>query len=364
MNKKYIIISISSALFISLATFFIIQAVKNNVVEVKTAKVVLQDIKKIISYSGSIEAESRVRVSSKIKGRIAELKVNELDQIKNGEIIARLDDSEINARLNQAKAGLIQAKADLANATILLRRIRDLFDKGIASQQELDDVQMLYDIKNAQVIQQNSLIEAIQAELEDTIIAAPISGTIIKKYVEEGELVGFLSIGPSPIVEIARLDSFEVHTRVDETDIGNIKVGMQAEVSVDAYPDLVFNGEVKEIALLSMEKKEAGINYVVKVKIDNKDNIPLRLGMTANADFITAYKKDVATVPVWSVIQRDDEEYVFVVNDSRLHKRAVKTGINNEEFIEIISGVEVGQLVVKSSAKELNEGLKAKIIED
>lgn len=361
INKRFLTIIISGVIFVSLVVFFSIRSTMEKALEVKVVKVELRNIKQIISSTGSIEPETRVRISSKIKEKIAELNFNELDHVQKGDIIARLDDTGIKARLNQAQAGLLQAKTDSANAAILLKRIKDLFKKNIASQQELDDAQMLFNIKEAQVTQQEAIIEAIQAELKDAIIESPISGTIIRKYVEEGEMVGLLTVGLSPIVEIAKLDSFEAHTNVDETDIGKINEGMTAEIRVDAYPDILFDGEVGEIALSSLEKKETGINYIVKVKINNKDNIPLRIGMTSNVNFIVTSKEQVPAVPLWSIVQKDDKEYVFVVNDNRLHQKEVKSGIKGEEFAEIISGVKAGQICIKSSAGKLEDGARIKI---
>ena len=361
-SRKFITISVSGVIFISLIILFTIRLNGNNIKEVKVSIASLRDINNVVASTGSIEAEARVKISSKIKGRLDEFNFNELDYVEKGDIIAKLDDSELVAKLNQTNAGLVQAKTDLANAAIMLNRAKDLFGKKIASTQELDDAQMLFDIKEAQVVQHEATVEAIKAELEDTVITSPISGTIIRKYVEVGEMVGLLTVGQAPIVEIAKLDSFEAHTDVDETDIGKIRDGMPAEIMVDAYPDIALDGNVKEIALLSLARKETGINYVVKVRINNKDKVPLRLGMTANVNFIVESKSKALSLPLWSVIQGDDEDYVYVVNNNKLRKTKVTTGLMSEEFVEIVSGLKAGDVVLKSNLSELHEGLKVKVV--
>ncbi len=366
MNKKskIITIGIAGAIVIFLIVFFSVRSSGSGAIEVRTAKVELRDIKQIISSTGSIEPEARVRISSKIKEMIAEFKFKELDRVEKGDVIVRLDDTAINARLNQARASLVQAQTDLANATIMLRRVKDLFSKDIGSEQDLDDSQMLFDIKKAIVIQQEAVVDAIESELKDTTIVSPISGTIIRKYGEEGEMVGLLTVEVAPIVEIAKLDFFEAHTDVDETDIGQIKNGMKAEVMVDAFPDVTLEGIVNEIAIASFERKETGISYVVKVKITNTKNLQLRLGMTANVNFIVDSKKQTPTVPVWSISQNEEEELIYVVDDNkRLRKKVIKSGITSDEYAEVLAGVEVGQTVVKSSVKDLEDGVKAVVID-
>lgn len=362
-TRKPTLIIVCAVVIISIIVVFFVKASNKSSIEVKVVKAGLHDIKKVVSSSGSIEAEVRVRISSKIKEKLAHFKFKELDHVNKGDVIAKLDDTAIAARLNQAKAALVQAETNLANATIILNRVKNLYAKDVGSKQNLDDAQMSYDMKSAQVIQQDANVHAIQADLDDTTILSPISGTIIRKYVEEGEMVGLLTVGMSPIVELAKLDFFEVHTDVDETDIGKILVGMKAEIMVDAFPDAVLEGEVKEIALSSLEKKETGINYVVEVKINNAKGMALRLGMTADVNFILESKKDVLSVPLWSVIEQDDKECVFMVNEKKLYKQIVETGIKSDDFAEILSGLDVGQTIVKSSMGEMKEGLRVIVID-
>ena len=347
INKK--IISIS-CIFMLLALFslrFLLQ----EKIQVRATEVAIRDITQSVSYSGSIESRTRVRISSKVAGRVSAVFFEELDEVAEGQILVKLEDDEIKAQLNQVKEALNQAKINRKNAKKNLHRVKELFKKGFVSREQLDSAQQAYDVATALVKQNQSSYEVVRTRLEHTSIRAPISGTIISKNATVGEIVaGPLSGGgnvafPTAIAEIADLGSLEVHAGIDEVDIGKIEVGQEVNISVDAFPDRTFKGTVKEIALMTSGRREMGITYQVKSNMESPGKL-FKLGMTANVDFVIRSKKQVPSLPQKSIFTQGDKRFVFAVNDQEIYRKEIMTGIEGEEFVEVTSGLQPGEKVV------------------
>ena len=359
INKK--IISIS-CIFMLLALFSL-RFLPQEKVQVRATEVTIRDITQSVSYSGSIESRTRVRISSKVAGRVSAVFFEELDEVAKGQVLVKLEDDEIKAKLNQLKEALNQAKINRKNAKKNLHRIKELFKKGFASKEQLDNAQQAYDVATALVKQNQSSYEVAHARLEQTSIRAPISGTSVSKNVTVGEIVaGPLSGGgnvafPTAIAEIADLGNLEVHAGIDELDIGKIEVGQEVSISVDAFPDKTFKGTVKEIALMTSGRREMGITYRVKSNMESPEKL-LKLGMTANVDFVIRSKKQVPSVPQKSIFTQGDKRFVFAVNDQEIYRKEIMTGIEGEEFVEVTSGLQPGEKVVIGIKTDVGEDLE------
>jgi len=321
----------------------------------------LRDIAKTISYSGSIESKSKVLVSSEVAGRVAEVYFNELDYVKEGMVLVKLDDEEIRAQLQQAKASVSEVKIRLDNAKKGLERAKALFEKGFISDEEMEHAQLQANLHEAELDQARSSHEVILARLNNTSITAPLSGIVTKKHVEQGEIVagplGSQGLAqPVPIAEITDLGSLVVHTDVDEVDIARIAIGQEAMITVDAHPEETLRGEVQEVALVPSAKKEVGTSYRVTVKIATPLNF-LKLGMTSNVDFILVRKKNVLSVPRTAVLRDETKTFVWVINGGRVQKKVIQVGIEGEQYVEIVEGLAQGENVITGgNLEELKEG--------
>ena len=359
INKKIIGIS---CIFMLLALFSL-RFLPQEKVQVRATEVTIRDITQSVSYSGSIESRTRVRISSKVAGRVSAVFFEELDEVAKGQVLVKLEDDEIKAKLNKLKEALNQAKIKRKNAKKNLHRIKELFKKGFASKEQLDNAQQAYDVATALVKQNQSSYEVAHARLEQTSIRAPISGTSVSKNVTVGEIVaGPLSGGgnvafPTAIAEIADLGNLEVHAGIDELDIGKIEVGQEVSISVDAFPDKTFKGTVKEIALMTSGRREMGITYRVKSNMESPEKL-LKLGMTANVDFVIRSEKQVPSVPQKSIFTQGDKRFVFAVNDQEIYRKEIMTGIEGEEFVEVTSGLQPGEKVVIGVKTEVGEDLE------
>jgi len=360
INKMFIAVVV---LLIVLAALFSLNYLSEETVKVKTAEAVRGDITQSISYSGAIESPKRVKIGSKIAGRVSAVLFNELDEVPAGQALIKLEDDELKAQLSQAQEALNQAQINLVNIEKNLERVKELFKKGFASTEQLETAQQAYDVGKALIKQNQANLAFIRARLESTTITSPISGTIVSKNVTVGEIVagplggGNFSV-PTPMAEIADLNDLEVQTDVDEVDMSKVHVGQEARITVDAYPDKTYKGTVREIAATTLSRRDVGITYRVKVHITNPDKI-FKLGMTANVDFMIENRGQVLTVPKSAVLVQGDEQFVFKVRDQKVYKREVETGMEGEEFVEITAGLQSGEKVIvaiKTGADEA-EGL-------
>jgi HlyD family secretion protein len=356
INKMFIVIVVC---IIVLAALYSFNYLSEETVKVKTAEAALGEITQSISYAGSINSPRRVKVGSKIAGRVAAVLFDELDEVRADQVLIKLEDAELKAQLSQAQEALNQAQINLVTIEKNLTRVKELFKKGFASTEQLETAQQAYDVGEALIKQNQANHAFIRARLGSTIIAAPISGTIVSKNVTVGEIVagplggGSFSV-PTPMAEVADLSNLEVHADVDEVDISKVHVEQEALITVDAYPDKTFKGVVREIAAATVSRRDVGITYRVKVHIINPEKI-LKLGMTANLDFLLENSGQILTVPKSAILVQGDEQIVLIIKDQQVFKRTVEIGMEGEEFIEITAGLQPGEEVVTSIITDSTE---------
>ena len=356
INKMFIVLVL---FIIVLAALFYLNYLPDETVKVKTAEASLGEITQSISYAGSIDSPRRVKVGSEIAGRVAAVLFDELDEVRAGQVLIKLEDDELKAQLSQAQEALNQAQINLVTIEKNLTRVKELFKKGFASTEQLETAQQAYDVGRALIKQSQANHAFIRARLGATTITAPLSGTIVSKNVTVGEIVaGALGGGnfsvPTPIAEIADLSNLEVYADVDEVDISKIHLEQEALITVDAYPSKTFKGVVREIASATVGRRDVGITYRVKVHITTPDKI-LKLGMTANLDFLLENSGQILTVPKSAVLVQGDEQIVLIIKDQQVFKRTVEIGMEGEEFIEITSGLQPGEQIITAIITDATE---------
>ncbi|MCK5255284.1 MAG: efflux RND transporter periplasmic adaptor subunit, partial [Deltaproteobacteria bacterium] len=204
VNKKIIIV----IFMLVLLALFLLRYMPQEKVQVSTVAAALGDITQSISYSGSVESRNRVRIGSKIAGRVSAVFFEELDDVHKGQTLVKLENGEIKAQRNRAKEAINQAEINLANAEKNLSRMEELFKRGFASKEQLDSAQQAFDVSKAMLEQNRSNYKGTDVRLGYSTILAPVSGTIISKNVTVGEIVagplggGNLTV-PTAIAEIA-----------------------------------------------------------------------------------------------------------------------------------------------------------------
>ncbi len=382
--------------------------------EVEITQVAPMDIFETVAATGKIQPEVEVALSSEVSGEIIELPVKEGQIVEKGDLLFKINPDLIQAAVSQSQAGLQNVRAQLSqaqasekNAKLNYERNKSLFEKGVISKSEWDRSVTDYEMAQANskaayynVQSASANVKQSVDNLSRTTIYAPMSGTISKLSVELGErVVGTAQMAGTEIVRVANLQNMEVVVDVNENDIVKVSVGDSTIVEVDAYLKREFKGVVSEIANSAESALTADqvTNFKVKVRIlpssyknltDGKPESysPFRPGMTATVDIITNKKKNIIGVPISAIVIKTDTtdskksytketitssdekfEAVYVKEGDIAKLRIVKTGIQDDSNIEIISGLKEGEIVItgpyNTVTKSLKQGDKVEIAE-
>ncbi len=367
-----------------------------------TVKVAVENAEKrtiieTITANGKIQPEMEVLITPDVSGEIVELTVREGDVVEKGQLLLRIKpDVYISQRdrslaaISQARARLAQAEAQFIQAELSYNRTKQLYDEQTISKSEFEQAEASYSVAKAEVDAARFSVTSTEASLKEanenlvkTSIYAPMPGTVSMLLVELGERVaGTGMMAGTEMLRIADLSRMEAQVEVNENDIPRVKLGDTATIEIDAYTDHKFKGVVTEIA---SSAKTTGVsadqvtNFDVKILVlpesyealTNDHNLnPLRPGMSATVDIQTEVKEGIITVPIQSVTTRtdttmvvqnlSDEEIrtlVFITDGERALAKDVRTGIQDNSYIEIISGVAEGDRVISAPFSAISKKL-------
>jgi HlyD family secretion protein len=388
--KKKVLIVVIVIVVIGLIFYLSMKSNNGKGVDVYVHKAARGEITSKVTASGIIEPKIRVNISSNVIGQIVELRIVEGQQVKKGDFLLQIDPQRYKAEVDSwaanvrvAKINVEQAQVNLKESESNLERIKSLHEKGFVSERELEQAAIKYEsaqvqLKSAreQVRQSEANLERAKDELAKTTFIAPMSGLVSKLNAEEGETVitGTMNNPGTVIMIISDMSRVLATVNVDETDITQVKIGQNCEVSVDAVENKIYAGEVVEIASSASKEQEISV-FQVKIAISQPDE-NLKPGMSARAEIETHHRSNTIAIPLQSVVDREIEikkgkkekkEVVFLVKGDKAVITAVKTGISSTSDIEITSGVKEGDLVVSGpyrTLKNLKDGDNVKIKEE
>lgn len=371
----------------------------------------------VLNATGYIIAAHKIEVASKIVGRVAWIGVEKGDHVKQGQVLVRLEDEEYKAQLLQAKgqldaleaklaemvngsrpeeisradADMAQARADQENAKVTLDRTRSLVQEGVLSKQALDDAKARYDSQEAHVRSlersfqlikigprheqidgvRGNIVEAkgrlayYQNQLDNTLIKAPVTGTILERNVERGEFVttGFVGDRGAKgyVVSLADLNDLKVELDINQNDFAKLGPKQKAMVNTDAYPDRKYEGVIDEV---SPEANRQKATVQVKVKVLHPDEY-LRPEMNANVAFVADAKPQSGGAPAKPVVYvpqaavRGDS--VYILSHGKAIKRAVKTGTTNASGVRVEDGLIGGEDLILSPPSDLKDGDRVQV---
>ena len=278
-------------------------------VEYRTASVERGSIVSVVGATGTINPVTSVQIGAQVTGKIISLHADYNSVVKAGDIIARIDPSLFQAKRDQAAANLVNAKAmwskarvDLDQRKRELERTQQLFSRELVSQNELDMATTAYEgataqlqVSAAQIKQAQALLANSDLDLKYTVIRSPVNGIVIARNVEVGQTVTSGFTTPNVFLIALDLTKMQVDTNVSESDIAGIREGQEVAFSVDAYPNVEFQGIVRQIRNAPIIVQNV-VTYDVVVEVDNQD-LSLKPGMTANVSITLTKKDDVLTVP-------------------------------------------------------------------
>jgi len=368
---KYISVA-AFILAIAAAAYFIYPLVFKETVEVKLTSVLLQSpvqTNAVLTASGYIVAQRQASVSSKGTGVLVYLGVVEGDKVKKGQIIARLDARDIAAQLDEAKSSLQLYKAQLKEVQNNYNREKELFSRGLASQQTLDQAETDYNSLLANIEMAEARIRAAEVSLENMIIRAPFDGTVLTKNAEIGEIVapfGASTTSRAAVVTIADMNSLMVEADVSESYIDRIKTNQDCEIILDAYPQKSYPGYVFKIVPTADRSKAT---VMVKVGFKEYDSKVLP-EMSAKVSFFSEpvdekflSEEKILVVPASSVREENGTAKVFKVENDLIVPVEIKTGRKMGNYVEVLSGLQSGDSIIEEITEQLTAGTKVKIVQ-
>jgi RND family efflux transporter MFP subunit len=351
--------------------FFVLRSSFTQGIEVKLTTAVTQSPSQTnasLTASGYVVAQRKAAVASKGTGRLIWLGVVEGDKVKKGQIIGRLEDNDIHALLEQAKANLLLTQADLKDADNSYNREKALLKTGSATKMEVDAAEARYLRVIASIDAAKANISSQEIAIENMLIRAPFDGTVLTKNADIGEIVSPMGASlnsRAAIVTMADMSSLEVEADVSESNIEKIKINQESDIVLDAYPDKSYEGYVSKI-IPTADRSKATV--MVKVGFRHYDERVLP-EMSAKVLFLSDKpkgevkdEKPALIVPMTSVTNRGGRDVVYLVREEKTVEVPVTIGRKFNAYVEIISGISDGDKVIDKVTDLITNGIKVKVL--
>jgi RND family efflux transporter MFP subunit len=322
----------------------------------------------VLSATGYVVAERQASVASKATGRLEYLAVSEGDTVIKGQIIGRIENADMEAALELAKANLEQARANSTEAALEFNRQKELLTSGSTTRQALEVGQARFSIAVAAVGAANASVKTAEVALENTFIRAPFDGTVLIKHADVGEVVApFASSASSKgaVVDLADMNSLEVEADVSEANIQRVEVGQPCEIILDAYPGVRYDGYVKKIVPTADRSRATVLTKVAFAEIDRR----VLPEMSARVNFLhldsTAAEvpDSMVAVPNSALVMRDGKQMVFTIIDDKAVPLDVRAGTKFGNLTQIEGAIKPGQRVILSPPTNLKGSDKVKVTE-
>ncbi len=402
-NKKILIILPIMLILAGVTVYFVFFNKKDDTIEVTTTKVIRKDITQTVNAIGKIQPETEVKVSSELSGELIQLNIKEGDEVKNGMMIAKIKPDIIESQLEQLKAQVDGSRVDIDfSKTALVRaeqdfkRKQELFEKKFIPLQELEISKTSFEQAKSNLESAYTRLKQSEANYkqtsrnaERTTLFSPIDGVVTKLNVEKGEKVlGTMQFQGTELMIISDLSIMNAVVEVDENDVVLIDLNDTCEIEIDAFPNKLFKGQVIEIGhsaiVTSTGTQDQVTKFQVKVRLFDKD-IKLRPGMSCSVDIKTETKYNVLSIPLGAVTVRaieketdvkdgkwgiEKEEIEKEVNEADIQsvvfskkgniakQKNIKTGISDNGFIEVKSGLDDNEEIISGSYTAVSKLLK------
>ncbi|HUU80552.1 MAG TPA: efflux RND transporter periplasmic adaptor subunit [Acidobacteriota bacterium] len=375
-------------------------------IPVETVSLHYGSIDRRLHLTGDILAEAGVDVFSKVSGILERMEVDQGDRVSFNQVVAMVEREEKEAQLQETQAGLDVLRArwaqmetgalpeEITQSEQLVRqtkaswetsldnymRLKNLKERDFISQQRLDEAMLQVTLSEAeyrsakekltllrkgarqedrdallaQIRQAEAALRLAQIHLKNTTIRAPISGIISKRFLDQGSFVSTTT----PIVRIVAMDRVKVLVQVVESELAQLRVGAKAEIYVDAYRKQVFRGELICInPTVNLESRTVD----VEIRVDNRDH-RLKPGMFARVSIVTQRREGVLLLPKNSLAEQGGVPQVFVNENGKASRRVVSLGVEGEQYVEVLKGLQAGEEVIVAGQYEVKDGMPVKVI--
>jgi membrane fusion protein (multidrug efflux system) len=369
ITKTLLIISLSTLLF-NCGGKSDENETKKPRVAVNIAEVTSQDIQGVLGFFGNVEGNQAVKVFSTVPNRVTNIYVDIGDKVNKGKVLATISADKISDAVTQAEAGYEATLGQYNTTEAEFQRVQKLFDENVVSQSHYDAVKTQRDASKSSVKQMEAALSAARSQYQDTRIKSPITGVISMKNYELGDLAA----PQMPFFEVVDMNPVKVSINVIERYLGLVTPGLDALVTVNSYPGETFSGKVSIVSpTLDAMTRTASAEII----LENTD-LKLKPGMFANVEIITEEKINVPVIPDYAIIEKtvldysggkistgkvNIEKFVFTVQDSIAVKKQIETGIEHKNLVEVLSGIEQGDILVTQGQHILIDSSLVNIIQ-
>ena len=327
---------------------------------VKVFKVRRERITEKITYTGTLEALTKINITPEVGGKIARIHVQEGDRVAQGQLLAELETESIRLQLRQAEAGVAVAEASQADALRNKERMDRLIKENAVSEMQREKIQLAYDAAAAQLEQARAGLNLARHALDVSIMKAPFAGVVASKNAEVGDVINPMMggySGASGVLTLMDYSKIKIAVAISSEDIGRIRKGQEAVLRVGAIPGRDFRGAVRVVNLTAdpLNKK-----FGVEVVIDNPD-AALRPGTFGDLVFEVQSHENALVVPQKAILENT---YVFIVEGGKAVKKNVAIGLQNTTMVEVLDGLAEGALVVVEGNFGLEEGAAVQVLEE
>jgi RND family efflux transporter MFP subunit len=321
----------------------------------------------VLTASGYVVAQRKAAVASKATGRLEYLGVAEGDRVRKGQVLARIEDADIRASLDQARATLAMNEADLKDAAQWLDRQKTMLERGLTTQADYDAAEARYRRVLASIDVAKAAVAGEEVALENTLVRAPFDGTVLTKNADVGEMVAPMAASVSSrsaVVTIADMSSLQVEADVSEANIERVALNQPCEITLDAYPLARYAGYVAKVvptadrAKATVMVKVAFRSYDGKVLPEMSCKVLFLANAVAGSE---SSEKPLLTVPIGSVVTRSGMKVVYTVRDNRAVETSVVTGREFGAFVEITQGLSPGDRVIAGVSEHVSNGAHVKV---
>ena len=330
----------------------------NIVAEVTVTRVGRADIQSTLSVSGTVSAlpNQDVRVSSLVPGRVALMMVAEGDHVREGQVLAKIDDRPFRDQVQQAQAAVDQAKANLENSRLNLQRNETLLERGIAPRKDLEDARTQASVNKAALSQAEAALSLARLNLSRTEVRSPLTGMIVKRLLSVGEQVD--GTAAQPVFEVASTAEVELFGNVSALYLDKVRVGQALQISTEAFPSKTFQSHVVAISPAVDPATNVGL---VRIRMANGAGM-LRLGMFLTAQVPLETHRNALVAPLEAVYRdQDGNPEIYRVQGEKAEAVPVKLGLETKDRVELLSGAQEGETIILGGGYGLPAQAKIKV---
>jgi len=345
-KRKLIIIGVIALIILGIRYI----SARNGRLEVEVEEAKKEDLVESISASGEIKATESASLTFQSSGQVSWVGVKEGDIVKKYQALAKLDTVVLNAAYQQARA-------DYRSAEATVQKVHDDL-----KDHDSDETYTQKETRTTAEVARDKAYDALLAaekSLKNATLTSPFEGIVTN--ISETTVAGANILATTPALSVVNPETIYFQAEVNETEVIKLKLGQQAQISLDAFPEATLKGTITHIDYLSTTTSTGGTAYQVNIELSGHKDLLLRLGMGGDAEFTLSSKQNVLTVPISAVVDQDGKDYVWVSVQGQAKQIEVTTAISSVSRIEIVSGLSEGQQVIKRPPADITEGARLKV---